>query len=287
MKILIFITQIIAFILYSNGFVITETNVNMEIKDDVDVKISNSIDEIKNSFNDTADKFLTIKVKHVEKFLINMQAVNELGNNTVLADEVSSLRCGTGVALCTTTVQNSVGRRMLQIGGFATVETTYDILETQLSSIDGLSIKNETFESTLKTNLGVSNDLNITSLGSVVDIVVQMEGAVADDPLGTDYIDDTNNLDLRFIVLSQVNILDDYVRSPVINLCPTNRTCTGRGTCNSDTGICACNGNFWGIECETTCECVNDGECRNAYCHCGFPYFGLRCSGVSVLSNAL
>lgn len=287
MKGIIFITQIIGLILYTNGFVITETTINMEIKDDVDTKITNSIDEIRNSFTDTAEKFLTIKVKNVEKLLINMQAVNELDNNTVLANKISSLRCGSGVALCTTTIQNSVGRRMLQAGGFATVETTYDILETQLSSIDGLSMTNETFESTLKTNIGVSNDLNITSLGSVVDIVVQMEGAVADDPLSTDYIDDTDNLGLRTIVLSQVNTQDDYVRSPVINLCPTERTCTGRGTCNSDTGICTCNGDFWGIECETTCACVNDGECRDAYCHCGFPYFGLRCSGVSVLSNAL
>jgi hypothetical protein len=286
MKSFIFLTQLFTAFLYTNGFVITESTVNMKIKDDVDTKIANSLSEIRNSFTETAEKFLTMKVKHVEKILISMEAVNELSDNVALANNISSIRCGTGVGLCTTTVTNDVGRRMLQAGGFATVETTYDVTETQLSTIDGLSMTNETFESTLKSDIGVSSSLNITSLGSVVDIVVQMEGAVAEDPLGTDYIDDTNSLGLRATVLSQVNSQDDYVRSPVIDLCPTERTCTGRGTCDTVTGVCACNGDFWGIECETVCACVNEGECKNAYCHCDFPYYGLRCGGVSSLSSA-
>lgn len=60
------------------------------------------------------------------------------------------------------------------------------------------------------------------------------------------------------------------------NLCPDSRDCNGNGTCDPNTGKYICVGNWWGVNCDTACEC------KNALCHCTFPYYGLTCSEIRV-----
>lgn len=70
------------------------------------------------------------------------------------------------------------------------------------------------------------------------------------------------------------------VKAPAIDYCVV-RDCNG-GVCNSNTGVCSCINNRWGISCEVECVCQNGGTCGSTHCKCSYPYKGRTCAVEAV-----
>lgn len=72
-----------------------------------------------------------------------------------------------------------------------------------------------------------------------------------------------------------------------LQLCDADRTCSGRGACAAETGVCECQNSdtqSWnGIDCETACSIdPSRGSCSRDGVKCKFPYFGITCEQVST-----
>lgn len=79
----------------------------------------------------------------------------------------------------------------------------------------------------------------------------------------------------------------DSVTEHDLVLCNGRETCTdNRGACVEDTGICTCTaGTHWGVDCETTCSCGDNGICLSQYCVCEYPYYGEFCENIKSCSS--
>ena len=76
--------------------------------------------------------------------------------------------------------------------------------------------------------------------------------------------------------------------TPAYSMSCTAGGCSGRGACNTDTGLCICDPGYIGTECETylIAECINDcsqhGACLNGTCVCDLNWGGDDCSLLST-----
>lgn len=217
---------------------------------------------------------ITTNVSVVERGAVNFGLIDLLNNNTngLLEEKIKQVRCGNPND-CEIEIDYYVRRRrVLSAGGDVSFTLTFD------ESVTGVLFDDTTFEDELIQALDISNTTNVTikSYGGNVTVIATLKADPSSDPLGTDLIDTARDLkdDMKSIILGLVSASDVLIQ---LDLCPDARDCYGRGTCDTQTGICECSGDFWGINCETVCECVNGGECRDAYCHCQWPNYGLRC----------
>lgn len=243
---------------------------------------NDAIADIKNSTAGT-----TIKVKTTEKATLPSSFYSSNSNKTQLKENIKAAR---GCTDCQVVFKNIPGaRRMLQ-GGDVTVEIIFALDDTAYAELvnTGNNLDDPQFLTELATASGVpEGDISVTVIGTEVVLEVTLVAYPDENgnPVTEDSIQDLQNLQANVETIAQTVISevgDGEIESQVLDLCG-ERDCSGRGTCNTETGICVCTGDWWGINCESTCECYNGGECFNSYCQCLFPYFGLRCDDIATL----
>lgn len=180
------------------------------------------------------------------------------------------------------------GRRSLQSSGAITVEITYEIdsdLYDNMVNNATTFADGSAFEQALADQLGLSTDnVTITAVYGqlIIEYIVSQE-AEGNDPLSEENLqalqDVSDSLDsITSTVVSELGLGSNDIQTQGIDYCE-GRDCNGRGTCDVDTGICACDSpEYWGINCETLVDC-GSGERANAtaYCICEYPEYGQRC----------
>jgi hypothetical protein len=278
------------------GTPLTVSTITYFVRDDEDRAsvIEDLIAALAISFPDTSDYSVKKNIVSVETGIITQELITETNNNTLLEEKIKAIRCGNAVDSCTITINYGGGRRLTEreLAAGIYIEITYEISSELLATVDGLDLDDPAFEQQLADALGISNltNIEITSDGGEITISATLEALPNSDPLGTELLATaqalyTDMVDVTTALLIALGASDSELLSSNINLCAPDRDCSGNGSCNSYTGVCACVGNWWGINCETPCECFNGGECVKAFCHCKFPFFGLRCNNDSGCST--
>jgi hypothetical protein len=246
------------------------------------------------SFPDTSDYSVKKNIVSVETGIITQELITETNNNTLLEEKIKAIRCGNAADSCNITINYGGGRRLTEreLAAGIYIEITYEISSELLATVDGLDLDDTVFEQQLADALGISNltNIEITSDGGEITISATLEALPNSDPLGAELLATaqalyTDMINVTTALLNALGASDSDILSSNIDLCAPDRDCSGNGSCNSNTGVCACVGNWWGINCETPCECFNGGECVKAFCHCKFPFFGLRCNSDSGCST--
>lgn len=247
-------------------------------------------------FPTNPDYDVTKVIDSVESGLITVQLIQLVNNNTKLENAFKALRCGSSPELCVVTISYpDGGRRLLrdvdprELSGVASIQIRFELSQELYNDLDGITLDNSTFEQALADALGVSNneDVTITSTGGFVTVYGSLSAPSINDPLDTTLIDAANNLqtNMQIIIAALIDLIGSptqgFVVGTTIDLCPSSRNCNNVGTCNPATGVCTCIGDYWGINCETPCTCVNGGYCRDAMCRCTYPWHGLRCDSVT------
>ena len=281
---------------------IMTSNVKFYVRNDTDrmTVIDDILLEFNNQFPDTTAYVIRETIKSEETGSISFQLVNDVNNNTLLAEKIAQVRCGSAADECNIVIENE-RRRLLSddrraplgrelVDPFVIIEITFDLSSDLLGAVNGLDLSDPEFEAELLEALGLDNttDITITSNGGDITVTATLESNESEDPLGENLVAtgqeaSTNLTDITNAILDALGGVDTQLLSTTVDLCPVERDCNGRGTCDPQTGVCACVGDWWGIDCETACECENDGECKNALCHCDYPYYGLRCNSTSTV----
>jgi hypothetical protein len=217
-----------------------------------------------------------------------------VNNEQLLYDTIKETKCGTATSACTIT--NPSARRVLvgvQENEFQ-FELVIELDSSQYSSLDGIDIEDPGFITALESTLGITHEETYTISTIDNEIIIQVS-IISDngdgEPLGSDIISDANEMFNNLTaytteLVSTLGVNGDFVTSTELIKCPVERTCNGQGheLCNEATGVCDCgyfNGDWWwGIDCETKCECDNGAQCVKGICECTFPQWGLRCQNV-------
>jgi hypothetical protein len=269
---------------------LTTSTVRFYVDDDIKRgdTVSAIIAEIESQFPDTTQYVITEQVLSEESGTISLELVNQVGDNALLEEKILQVHCGAAAASCAIVINYE--RRMLghgrELATFITIDITYDIDSSLLSTVDGLDLSDPGFEQALMDAIGLGNltDVYVTSNGGFLTLTVTLNAKPSDDPLGEDLLGvaqvlHTNVTAITNTLLYVLGLPSDeaYLLTSDVDLCPPVRDCSNNGECDDVTGACSCVGNWWGINCETPCECNNGGECVKALCHCEYPWYGLRC----------
>lgn len=253
------------------------------------------IDQFNTNYPDTVDYYIKETITSEEEGTVNSLLVTTVGNDTLLEEKLAQVRCGSAAPNCQVTVNG--GRRMLmsehgrKLDSQLLLEITFDLDSSLLSTVNGFDLNDPEFEAELLDALGLDNttEITVTSNAGDITIVATLEANPSTDPLGEELAATGQEAGENLEAITESLLLalgvgpdNALVLSTTLEYCPVERDCNGRGVCDPETGICACVGNWWGIECETPCECVNGGECKNALCHCDYPFYGLRCNSTST-----
>ena len=221
-----------------------------------------------------------------------------VNNDTMTLEGICKARCGDKSHSCKCTITGGSGRRMMMrskrslqalqqpVSVTITWEIDYDTYVALEST--GETFDDPEFIQAIATELGVDvgtitvltsdGDIELTvnlvdedvATGDITELVTQMQDIDASLDNTTSILIDSLNLDPLDVEKSEVDLCGD-------------RDCNGRGTCDLTSGICACVGDWWGVNCEIACECSKGGTCKDAYCHCEFPHYDQRCESVAKL----
>ena len=202
-------------------------------------------------------------------------------------EKFKAARCGNATELCEATVTFGGGRR-LSARSLATenvtIEITYQLDADAYDEISDFNFDDPVFLDSLAEKLGVAaEDIDVTGGESSITIeVVLTEESDGTTPIGADTLAAIQGIqdnlgDITDELVEELDIDASDIQSEELDLC-ADRDCSGRGVCDAETGVCACNDPaFWGINCETSVSCENGGTPYGAYCQCNFPSYGLRC----------
>lgn len=242
--------------------------------------------------NNTIANNITYKVTATEKGYLSRAIFDQVNNDATVLDAIKSVLGGPVSDLLEVThVEGSrrvlQGRRELQDAGEVEVTVTYEVEGDAYDLLPQGSFDSPDFEQALATSLGQSVDnVTVTDVdGSVSITYIVTNEATGDDPLTEENFDALNDLsdDLAIIeatIESQFGINGADLSTASIDKCGS-RDCTGRGTCDADTGFCVCDStDHWGINCETIVSCgvgTNVPKGGVAYCECPYPSSGQRC----------
>lgn len=194
------------------------------------------------------------------------------------------------------TVQVGGSRRVLQESTSVEISITYEIDDDAYDLItENGTLSSGNFVNNLAAELGIgAGNITVNAVDGnlVIDIVLLESEEVDGVPLGDEIITEIQNIDslltsITSDLVSEIDGLDaNDVESSAIDYCG-DRTCNGRGDntesntnsvgCNINTGVCVCQEGYWGINCGTACNCLNERECVGGLCKCYYPEWGLRC----------
>lgn len=258
--------------------------------------IQSTNDEISTVYPDTDYNKLEKIVSVTINGAVSAQLYDYIGDETTLYNAIRDTKCGAASQRCTVT--NPSSRRRLGTSEIFVNEYQFEmVIEIEMDQytyVDGTNLDDPSFITALESTLGITHDdaYTVSVETNVVLIGVTLKAENKNDqPLQESLIDDMefiyNNITLYVEdLVDTLGIYSDYVKSTDLILCPVDRTCNGQGNdkCDTMTGICSCeyfNDNYWwGINCETLCECNHGAECIKGICHCEFPRWGLRCDNV-------
>lgn len=212
-------------------------------------------------------------------------------------NKVKAARCQGNVDLCTVT---TTSRRMLESGHARdlqadniTVVITYTFDEAAYDDTVGFNFDDPDFLQALAYSIGVAvTEIDVTGdvTGTInIEVTLIAEGD-GEDPLSEDLV-----AQVEALSASMDSIGDDLVAELGLDLADIetqtvdkclDRDCNARGICDEATGICTCVGDWWGINCETACSCLNDGYCIGSLCICEYPFYGQRCGDESTCDSA-
>lgn len=222
-------------------------------------------------------------VTGTDTFTIPQTVQTESGaTDQELIDAIKSARVLTDSTVTLSSAGSDIAVQMV----FALNDTEFDTLVST-----GNTLESTGFIDALATDLSVnasSIDITVSQSVAVVEITLLATGSE------TNPLDESTVLQLTSLeesATTEANTIvtdlgDGTVTVADVDLCGS-RTCSGRGDvttgvtdangCVLSTGVCACTGAWWGINCETPCTCENDGVCTTAYCNCEYPFHGKRC----------
>jgi hypothetical protein len=265
----------------SPGVVLGEAKVKMSYTNSTKTKESSRqlIDDLKQEYSSNTDYDINIKsVVLVDQFTLNNDVLSGVQSEALITKLKTARNCSN----CAVTFGTG-NRRVLQQSMTVTMTFTLDEAGFDLYEQNTESLESQAFLTSLATELGVNSE-NITL--TVVDSNVVIETELIT------YSDGENPLDSS--TLNQLTTLKSSMETTAgtitstlgggsvstysVDLCGT-RNCNNRGTCNVETGVCACtDADYWGINCELAVSC-NDGTklANYAYCQCEYPAYGLRC----------
>lgn len=201
------------------------------------------------------------------------------------ADKVKAARCQDAVESCEVTT--SGGRRLdehgrlLQVDNI-TITITYTLDDAAYNAT--FDFDDPDFLQALADSIGVNvTDIDVTgdASGNVEIEVTLTDESNGQDPLSEDLISQIEDISASMDsigddLVAELGLDPADIEQQALDLC-VDRTCTGRGTCDENTGVCDCDGDWWGIDCETACSCENEGTCNGGYCVCAYPFYGQRC----------
>jgi hypothetical protein len=238
----------------------------------------------------------TFSVASTESATVPTSLYNEVNNASLFETSLAKARgCYPD---CTITVDAGSRRvldsRELQSGGTVPITISFDLTEAAYNTLvaSGNQLDDQGFIDDLATELGVNaSSVSVTVVDGEVVVSIAYEVEEGSTPTGEDTIADFQEIQASLNNATQVLVDElgeptDSVTLITLDLCG-GRDCNSRGTCDTETGLCDCTGNWWGINCETACTCNNGGECKDKLCHCEYPYYDLRCdTDKSVECNA-
>lgn len=236
------------------------------------------------------DQTLYSFVSGTETLTLNPLLFDTVNNDTLVLEQIKSIVCGSVSDICNVQILN---RRLLEerdLQNAITVSVTYNVDSETFNTIQSSeTFDSEGFVQSLADAVGVLPG-NVTII--LVDGSFTIEYIVAQESDGQEPLDQsvvdalttvTSNVDsITSTVAAQFGLPENEFSSLTIDKC-ADRDCNGRGTCNSNTGICTCTDtNYWGVNCETLVTCLNEGvkDPSEAYCNCYYPYYGLRCGST-------
>lgn len=255
--------------------------------------INSIVADLDTQFPDTAGYTFQKRVLTQETGFLTQELVYLIGNGTKLEEAFRQVRCNDADGECEFSIDYSGSRRVLsmsrELATSLSFELNFDLDSSLLGTVNGFDFDDPGFEQALADALGLNNvsDVTITSTGGDITIDVTLVAIPGADPLGDDLLDlalelQANMTSITTTLLDELGAEEAQLISSGANLCPESRDCNGNGSCDPETGSCVCVGNWWGINCDTVCECENNGECKDALCHCLFPYYGLSCTEIRV-----
>lgn len=257
-----------------------------------------TVADVKAKYSDPSS--LSVRVKSTETSY-NPITTYQLVNNQTLYEESYAKARGCWPE-CTASVTSVGGNRrlskmhgrMLQTDSIE-IEISFDLSEQAYNDLvaSGNNLDDQDFINDLSSELGIHPDnVTITIADGEVIVEVSLVAEVTDEPTGQDSLDDIAEIKASLdnattVLVEELGAPEDSVTTVTLDLC-SNRDCNGYGDSSADgtdengctiaTGACVCLNDRWGINCESACECINGGVCRNSICHCTYPYYGLKCN---------
>lgn len=241
------------------------------------------ISQLKSTVNIT--QTLRSFVNGSETIELNTALFTNYNDDAALLAHIKDISCPATVSdFCEIAIVTGGGGRRLQ-GSFITVELTYSMEDNSFETLvnDGVTFSDgSAFESALAAALGVTTgEIVINAVSGQLSI----EYVISQEATGTDPLTEEQLLALSEVLSDLITIsstieseLGLTVGTPSIDYC-AGRDCNGRGTCDTETGVCQCSGiDYWGINCETLIYCGNGFKSPSeAVCYCYYPSYGVRC----------
>lgn len=252
----------------------------------------NLIDQVRADVAD--DSNLYVSVSGSSTAIFSRAFFDESADDVAALASIKAVVCGDVPCTINSTDGAGGSRRILQSAGEVAVVITFDIDEGLFAE---LLARNEftdpAFVAALAAQSGIpAGNITISTTSATLEVTfVVAEESDGVDPIDNAIVGALNNVSssadsIAVAVATDLGLNTSEVEISSIDLCG-DRDCNGRGTCDSDTGICACTDlNYWGINCETPVTCTGGrGTPRGQYCHCDYPYIGLRCEGINTVCS--
>jgi hypothetical protein len=233
---------------------------------------------------------MNVTVTSTEEFIIPYDVYIQAANLSDFRTKVAAAR---GCSGCVITPILPT-RRMLgrELSNSIIVSIVYTLSEAGYTSLvtSGANPGSTEFATALATSLSISvGDVVVTTFSGTITISIAFSAVPGDAGIDEASLTELQNINTNLNNATQtlVTLLGsgtDNVETVTLDLCGT-RDCNSRGVCSQSTGICACTGTFWGVNCETACSCDNGGDCQatHAYCECDYPNYGKRCGSTKLI----
>ena len=247
-------------------------------------------------YNDT--NTIYVGVKGSETVEVDGSMIGLIDNQNDIFQAIVDARCGSEKDECSFEVVEGA-RRLEEHGRFlqdqnVTITISYDIDEQVYQDLvdSGYDFGSDNLTQAIAESLNISaSQVNLVNNDGEIEVEITVIDDTADgQPIGDDFLEDIENIqnDLTNItddLVQELGISEEDISLTSVDYCG-DRTCTNRGTCVDETGLCDCDPGYQGVDCEIDRTCATDSDCLNGgvcaddklQCHCNYPFTGPTCS---------